>query len=286
MQTIDKCPYTSIIHQPPTEEHKSTFVVVSIIEKGEATVEFMSKDGKKTNSLPIKENTCFIVMPFSSILFKSFTDKNYTQRNIHIDERTFKECCDIIDPNLFSQFLFNEYPTVFSLSGPTANFISESCSMMMGNKDSVKDKLHKCCIFSILSAYISDATKNVNLPLWLRALLRRLEEISFLTMKVKDIIVSTNYSHGYVNREFKKHMNTSLKQYITNKKTELASTMIVRTSLTLQEISDTLNFCTVSSLISSFKKAYGTTPAKYRKQNNVNINLDSYVEWGEKAEDS
>ena len=283
MQTIEKCPYTSIVRQPPDEEHKSTFIVASIIEKGEATVEFASRDGKKSKTISIKENTCFVVMPFSSMLFKSFTNKNYTQRNIHIDERTFKECCDIIDPNLFSQFLLSEYPIVFSLSGPTGNFISESCSMMMGDSDPIKEKLHKCCIFSILSAYISDMTKNVNLPLWLRALLRRLEEISFLTLKVKDIIVSTNYSHGYVNREFKKYMHISLKQYITNKKIEIASTMIIRTNLTLQEISDTLNFCTVSSLISAFKNAYGTTPAKYRKQNNVNINLDSYIEWGEKV---
>ena len=156
--------------------------------------------------------------------------------------------------------------------------------MMMGDSDPVKEKLHKCCVYSILSAYISNTIKNVNLPLWIRALLRRLEDIPFLIQKVKDIIVSTNYSHGYVNREFKRCMNISLKQYITNKKIEIASTLIVKTNLTLQAISDTLNFCTVSSLISAFKKAYGTTPAKYRKQNNMNINLDSYIEWGEKVE--
>ena len=286
MRTIEKCPYTSIIPTPPIEEHKSTFVVASIIEKGEATVEFMSKSGKKSKTVSIKENTCFVVMPFSPIVFKSFTNKKYTQRNIHIDERTFKECCDIVDPNLFSKFLLSEYPIVFSLSGPTSNFISESCSMMMGESDATKEKLHKCCIFSILSAYISNMTKNVNLPLWLRALLRRLEEVSFLTLKVKDIIISTNYSHGYINREFKKYMNISLKQYITKKKLEIASTMIVKTNLSLQEISDTLNFCTVSSLISAFKDTYGMTPAKYRKQNNANINLDSYIEWGETAEDN
>ena len=284
MQTIEKCLYTSIVRQPPEEEHKSTFVVVSIIEKGEAEVKFMSKDDKKSKNVSVKENTCFITMPFSTMVFKSFTNNNYTQRNIHIDERTFKECCDIVDPQLFSQFLLSEYPVVFPLSGPAANYISESCSLIMGGSDPVKEKLHKCCIFSILSAYISHTIKNVNLPLWIRALLRRLEEISFLTLKVKDIIVSTNYSHGYVNREFKEYMHISLKQYITNKKIEIASTMIVRTNLTLQEISDTLNFCTVSSLISAFKRAYGTTPAKYRKQNNANINLDSYIEWGEKVE--
>ena len=285
MQTIKKCPYTSIVREPPNEEHKSTFVVISIIEKGEAEVEFTSRDGKKTKTVSVKENSCFVVMPFSTILFKSFTSKNYTHRNIHVDERTFKECCDTVDPNLFSQFLLSEYPIVFPLSGPTANYISESCSLIMGGNDLTKEKLHKCCVFSILSAYISHSIKNANLPLWLRALLRRLEEISFLTLKVKDIIISTNYSHGYVNREFKKYMHMSLKQYITNKKIEIASTMIVRTNLTLQEISDTLNFCTVSSLISAFKQAHGTTPAKYRKQNNTNINLDSYIEWGEKVED-
>lgn len=284
MQTIEKCLYTSIVRLPPDEEHKSTFVVVSIIEKGEATVEFISKDGKKSKTVTMNENTCFITMPFSPIIFKSFSKNNYTQRNVHIDERTFKECCDSIDPNLYAQFLFTDYPIIFSLSGPTSNYLSESCSMMMGDSDPVKEKLHKCCVYSILSAYISNTIKNVNLPLWIRALLRRLEDIPFLIQKVKDIIVSTNYSHGYVNREFKRCMNISLKQYITNKKIEIASTLIVKTNLTLQAISDTLNFCTVSSLISAFKKAYGTTPAKYRKQNNMNINLDSYIEWGEKVE--
>lgn len=279
MKTIDKCHYTSLIPEPP-HLNMATFFVASIIEKGEGDIIFYSKDNTKTKAVHVSENSVVIIPPFVATEHQNFKKDSFIQRNIHIDEATFKECCDMVDPSLFETFLFSEFPPSFKLTSSTAIYLAEVCTLITGEQAKQFDGIHKTATCVLLSSYISNKVKNNVFPVWIRQLIRKLEDVSFSTLTISEMVKTTNYSHGYVNREFKKYLGIPLKQYVLRNKLDLAASFLVTTNLTTQEIVDTLNFSNISNFINCFKNRFNITPAKYRARNSSNISLDDYQEWG------
>ena len=280
-QTIFKCPYASHILEPPTVIHQSTFFVISIIEKGEAEIQFFSSDEKKSKTIVVDENCCIINFPFRSILFKSHSN-NFSFRNIFVDERTMFECCNFLKEGFYDDLLNLEYPPAFHLSPPSVIYFAEiTSSLMIERKTEKMDLVHKALVCDFLAQYRIKKSANAIFPKWINALLRKLEEKDFLSLSVEDMVKTTNYSHGYVNREFKKYLGCSIKQYIIRKRLGVATVLLTTTDQSVEEISDVLNFSTVSNFIITFKKRYHITPAKYRKLYGSLIQLDTYQEWGD-----
>ena len=280
-ETIKKCPYTSHILVPPELPHQTTFFVISLIEKGEATIEFFEKNGKGTKTVDVKENTCFICRPFAPILYKSWS-KSFSCRDIYLDERTMIECCNFLQKGLYDELLDLDFQPVFKLSAPTLIYFAESTSALTGEKTSPdRDAILKSLVCSILTQYnISKASENVY-PVWINGFLRTLDDEELLNVSIEKLVKTTNYSHGYVNREFKKYIGCSIKQFIIRKKIDKATILLATTDYSIEEISNMLHFSNVSNLINLFKQRYGVTPAKYRKLHCSAIQLDTYQEWGE-----
>ena len=283
-QTIYKCPYASHILVPPSVIHQATFFVISIIEKGEAEIEFFNADGSKSKTVVLDENCCFINFPFRSTLYKSYSSA-FSCRNVFVDERTMQECCNFLKEGFYDELLDLDYAPAFHLSPPTVIYFAEATSTLMREKKTEKmDLVHKALVCEFLSQYTLRKSSNMVFPKWINGFLRRLEDKDFLTLSVEEMVKTTNYSHGYVNREFKKYLGCSIKQYIIRKRLGVATVLLTTTDLSVEEISDTLNFSTVSNFINTFKKRYHITPAKYRKLYGSLIQLDTYQEWGDTIE--
>lgn len=279
-QTIRKCPYTSHILVPPTDEHQSTFFVLTIIEKGEATIKFIGEDGKDKVA-NVKENYCFFIYPFSPIIYTSFS-KTFSARDIYVDERRMKECCEFLEKGLYNKLLDLPFAPVFQLSPSSVIFLAERATQLMGDKITDKrNSFHKSLVTLLVSLYVSSKTANTVYPKWINGFLRKLDDDEFASKSVEEMVKSTNYSHGYVNREFKKYLGCSIIQFIIRKKLEKATVLIATTDLSIESISDSLNFSNVSNFINVFKKRYGITPAKYRKLHGSSIQIDTYQEWGD-----
>ena len=281
MQTIRKCPYTSHILVPPSAPHQSTFFVLTVVEKGEACIEFFSKDGESSKTINVKENYCFFIYPFSPIHYKTYS-KSFVCRDIYLDEKTMKHCCDFLEEGLYDKLLDLPFCPTFKLSPSSLIFIAECTSALTGDKTSErKNLLHKSLVSLLISQYVSSKTTNTVFPKWINGLLRKLDEDESVTMSVEEIVKTTNYSHGYVNREFKKYLGCSIIQFIIRKKLDKATLLLTTTDYSVEAISDMLNFSNVSNFINVFKKRYGLTPAKYRKLHGSSIQIDTYQEWGD-----
>ena len=280
-QTIKKCPYSSHILVPPTDVHKTTFFVLSFVEKGEATIEFYDKDDNKKKTITVVENTCFFSYPFVAMKYISYS-KDLSYRNIMVNEKVMMECSNFLHPGLYDDLLNLEYPPVFHISPPSIIYLAECASALEGaNKNKQKDAAHRSLVCSLLNQYLVSKTTNNIFPIWINGFLRSLEDEEFLSKSVEDMVKSTNYSHGYVNREFKRCIGCSIKQYIIRKKLDRATVLLTTTSYSIEEISDILKFGNASNLIIIFKKRYGLTPAKYRKLYGSSIQVDVYQEWGD-----
>ena len=280
-QTIRRCPYVSHILVPPTVVHQSTFFVLTIIEKGEACVEFFSKDGKSSKTINVKENYCFFIYPFSPIIYKSYS-KSFSCRDVYLDEKTMKECCDFLSEGLYDKLLDLPFAPAFKLSPSSVIFMAECTSALVGEKISErKNLLHKSLVSLLISQYVASKTANNVFPKWINGFLRRLDDDEFVTKSVEEMVKSTNYSHGYVNREFKKYLGCSIIQFIIRRKLDNSTVLLTTTDYSVETISDMLNFSNVSNFINVFKKRYGLTPAKYRKLHGSSIQIDTYQEWGD-----
>ena len=77
----------------------------------------------------------------------------------------------------------------------------------------------------------------------------------------------TNYSKAHLRRLFIKHYGVSPIEYIVNKRITIAKDMLVDApEMTVDEIADSLSFCSPSYLCKLFKRHYGMTINQYKKK--------------------
>lgn len=279
-KTIQHCPYTSVVLLPPEEPHCNTFFKITFVEHGEADIDFYKKDKDSFITKRVTSGTAFIVRPFEVNNYHIKSNDNYSHHDIYADEKLFKECCDSISPDIFNQILFSKDPLIFELSGSAIISICETLSLLRDSDITPeKDRIHKGAIISVLTLALADQIKQDYYPVWIKGLLRTIASEETIVLPISEIIKTTHYSHGYVNREFKKYLGMSLKKYVVKEKLSLAATLLATSDISLGEIVDRLAFTTLSNFINVFKEQYNITPAKFRKEKQSRIDLDTYTEW-------
>lgn len=82
---------------------------------------------------------------------------------------------------------------------------------------------------------------------------------------------------------FKKTFNVTPYQYFTQKRVELAASLLLTSNMSIKEISETLNYADQPCFTKSFKKIMGCSPVEYRKSkrntvSNANLNNKLFME--------
>ncbi len=85
-------------------------------------------------------------------------------------------------------------------------------------------------------------------------------------ISVEDVAAQIHRSGSYLMRRFKAETGMSVGDYITKCKLEEARDLLIYGQRTLAEISAYLGYSSQSYFQSVFKKQFGVTPARYRKQ--------------------
>jgi AraC-like DNA-binding protein len=85
-------------------------------------------------------------------------------------------------------------------------------------------------------------------------------------MTIRELANYRNISERSLFLLFKKHMNMSPMEYVSNRKVENAKRLICSSGLSCDELALQLGFSSSNYFIRFFKKHTGTTPMQYRKQ--------------------
>jgi transcriptional regulator GlxA family with amidase domain len=85
-------------------------------------------------------------------------------------------------------------------------------------------------------------------------------------MRLKEIAKYAALSQFHFNRVFKRFMNKTPFEYVTERRIRRAKSLLKETSLNVTEISLQVGFESVQSFSNLFKKKVGLSPSKYRKK--------------------
>lgn len=114
-------------------------------------------------------------------------------------------------------------------------------------------RVHKCKSNSNISQEIQSCCDYIQMNIE--------EDFSLKTLAPK-----FGYTDYYFSRRFKKETGKSINEYIKSVKLSHGKTLLATTSLSIQEISERLHFCSRTHFTDSFKKSEGISPTQYREE--------------------
>lgn len=119
-------------------------------------------------------------------------------------------------------------------------------------------------LMEILSA-LADRGEKKPLPGQIAGALEYLSDYLEENPSVAKLAERCNISQVYFRRQFKACMGTTPMEYRNLLRLNRARSYLEYGDISVQEISDTLGYATVSHFIKAFKKQYGCPPLQYRK---------------------
>lgn len=84
--------------------------------------------------------------------------------------------------------------------------------------------------------------------------------------RISNLAALCNVSEVYFRKRFKEYLGVSPVEYRNSLRLERACSYLEYGDISVQEISDTLGYSTVSHFIKEFRSKYGCTPLKYKKK--------------------
>lgn len=112
-------------------------------------------------------------------------------------------------------------------------------------------RVHKCRTKPTLSPYIQSCCDYIEM---------HVEE----SISIKTLSEMVGYTDYYLSKKFKQEMGITLSDYVKIVKTERAKILLRTTDTSIQDISETLSFCSRSYFSEVFKKIVGVSPGEFR----------------------
>lgn len=262
--TISHAPYTQLIVSKKSPLHSHTFFEFSICLEGRLN--------NIINGVPydITTGTIALLRPQDEHVF--IAQDKHISRDIYCTPKLMQAICNNFEEDLFDKINNNPLFVFFNLPSHDLQRLERQLNIFNNTKSVTPQQLHAAHItiiteiFNLWYQQQSATSIPKEMPSWINALLRKLNTIDFATKEIKDIISETNYAHGYVCREFKKHIGITLQEYVNSIKFAFACTLLASKSNSIQEIAYRMNYSSTANFIAAFRRRFGVTPAQWRKQ--------------------
>ena len=262
---IQTSPFTKLVISKRCPLHSHKFFELAICINGSLVNTINGKE------YYMKKGTAILLRPNDVHSFSC--EKNHVSRDIYIDPATLKIVCDLIDDTLFNTLSNVPLSVFFNISDYDLQYLENK--LFSFNKDSELPEhalrtAHLNIITDILNLWEQSkySKLRIDCPTWILKLISDINTEEFINKNITEIVASTNYSHGYVCREFKKFIGTTLNQYVTTAKFSYALTLLQDPLNSISSISEKLNYSSTTNFIISFKKKFKISPSQYRKMNN------------------
>lgn len=263
MNNIGDMPYTRVVFSSSNVWHKHTFFEFAVNPKGEYQNDI---DCKK---IMMKEGNVVLMRPEDVHNPHNFSE-GHTHRDIYVTVEKMKAICDVFDPELFDRIM--EKPLVINMQIKKTEMdgLINDLNIFNGydqtGDDPMMERLHTAIVTYIIGLWVKKQCEREELPREIEDLLSKINSGEFIGNSIDEIADTTNYSHGYLCKIFKKHMGISLLEYVRDFKMNYSLSLLTNKELSIMEISNMLNYDVPSSFINAFKRKYGVSPREMRKK--------------------
>lgn len=118
----------------------------------------------------------------------------------------------------------------------------------------------------ILTKSLSNTEQEFTAPIWLKSFLNEISNPEIFCQPISTIYKLSNYSPSQFSLLFKKYVGKTLVQYVTMLRIDYAKNLLTKTNFSIEHISVTLNYFSLSHFIRIFKRETNLTPMAYRKK--------------------
>lgn len=147
---------------------------------------------------------------------------------------------------------------------------------MLSAIDKVKARIHlKGVLVDTLTRYFfsPETAERPEFPLWLEHAISKMQLKENLNQGLRALYGLSGRSAGHVNRAFRQYLNQTPTEYINQLKLNVARNLLLTTKLRVVEIALESGFENVSHFYHQFKKFYHQAPLDFRKNTQVNRQL-------------
>lgn len=213
-----------------------------------------------------------ILRPQDSHAAKPIDDiSEHICRDIYIDPQLFKEVCDFLSPTLFVKIMTHHSPPSFRMSETELRAFEESVELSylyaMAKDYEFFKSVKRIITCRVIGAYVKKSFGSEKpLPESLTKLLTQLQGEDAYKKSIALTAAGLGYSPDHLNRLFKEYFGRSIEQYLIERRIYDSLTFLLQTDMPINDIAAKMGWECPGNYIKHFKKLYGVTPAKYRKE--------------------
>jgi AraC-like DNA-binding protein len=244
------------------EPHNHTFYEFTIVTSGTCD---HSIDGNAPSQL--SRGDFYFITPKNKHQLSNLPD-NHQHRDFYVTAEKLEKICKLFSFDLMKELhqlcpVFRKRLTENQLAS-----LEEKSTFFNSNlytfSSEILDDIHTSIIVDFLGIILQTKyEKKTALPDWISTLVQKIDNGEFILSSVSEIIKTTGYAHGYVCRQFKKHVGHTLLSYNNEAKIK-QSVSLLRTNTVLQTAS-LLGWDNPKNYNIAFKKMFGVTPSQYKK---------------------
>lgn len=127
-------------------------------------------------------------------------------------------------------------------------------------------------LLDLFADLASDRTSaSPNLPGWLSAAIDSLDGEAVLRDGAAGLVAASGRSHEHVCRVMREHLGLSPTEFVNRRRMAAAADMLAGTDIAISEIAYDCGLENLSHFYGLFRKAYGQTPAAFRRRHRMDV---------------
>lgn len=264
---INNSPYTNYVQLPPDELHNHTYWEFFVALSGNGT---QTLNGKTT---PLSTGNVFLLRPLKDNHFFTITkdEEAYRHRDVYVADSDMKTYCNMISPTLYDELLNSPNAISFNVSSSMYKYIEEILALPNVSSSTtaqVLKNIHFAVAINLLTTYEMTKLPTAQ-PDWLDKFVEDLKNPDNFMVSIEELTAKIPYSHGYICKEFKRHMNQTIINFFNLQKINHASFLLMNTNLKILDISIMVGYSSPKNFIKQFTKIFQLSPSAWRTKNQL-----------------